>query len=85
MQRTPTLVAGSLRNEHRCGFVKMKNGRCVRQRPIIRDGNFETGVSRREFRGGGDGIRTHYLLDATEALYQVSYAPEGVTQTIARR
>ncbi len=29
------------------------------------------------FRGGGDGIRTHYLLDATEALYQVSYAPEG--------
>ena len=28
--------------------------------------------------GGGDGDRTHYLLHAMQALYQLSYAPEGI-------
>ena len=32
------------------------------------------GVTRR---GGGDGDRTHYLLHAMQALYQLSYAPVG--------
>ena len=27
--------------------------------------------------GGGEGDRTHYLLHAMQALYQLSYAPEG--------
>ena len=27
------------------------------------------------FTGGGDGDRTHYLLHAMQALYQLSYAP----------
>src|SRR5437879_1332807 len=27
--------------------------------------------------GGGDGDRTHYLLHAMQALYQLSYAPIG--------
>src|SRR5262245_40531502 len=26
---------------------------------------------------GGDGNRTHYLLHAMQALYQLSYAPDG--------
>ena len=26
---------------------------------------------------GGDGDRTHYLLHAMQALYQLSYAPIG--------
>ena len=29
-------------------------------------------------RSGGDGDRTHYLLHAMQALYQLSYAPEGL-------
>ena len=30
-----------------------------------------------DLRGGGDGDRTHYLLHAMQALYQLSYAPNG--------
>ena len=31
--------------------------------------------------GGADGIRTHYLLNANQALSQLSYSPE-VTEII---
>ena len=35
--------------------------------------------------GGGDGDRTHYLLHAMQALYQLSYAPiGGVTLPVDR-
>ncbi len=58
---------------------------------ILVDGEYKTGAAQRrpdlkfrlKIRGGGDGIRTHYLLDATEALYQVSYAPEWNSHRLA--
>src|SRR5262245_19128081 len=33
---------------------------------------------------GGDGTRTHDFLDATEALFQLSYTPEGIVQGSGR-
>ena len=38
---------------------------------------------RRSLRSGGDETRTHDLFHAMEALYQLSYAPEGIRLSAA--
>src|SRR5207245_1326387 len=71
-------ICAAAKHRGRSAAVRRRDpGRSRASRAAPRSGD-ESGVTIViSTRSGGDGDRTHYLLHAMQALYQLSYAPIG--------